>query len=104
MNAQSGADFLEIAADGMTALLSNSLGQLGPGMERPAVGPITWTDLCVMFCFLLGLLLLNTVVVGCCGITRKRRAPARKASTGADNYWTPWENPPTCSSGFLGFI
>jgi small-conductance mechanosensitive channel len=61
MNAQSGAEFLENLADGMTTLLSRALDQLVPWTERRAIGPITWSDLGVGLCFLLGMLLLNTL-------------------------------------------
>jgi len=61
MNAQSGAEFLENLADGMTTLLSRALDQLVPWTERRANGPITWSDLGVGLCFLLGMLLLNTL-------------------------------------------
>jgi len=76
MNAQSGADFLENLADGMTSLLSRSLDQWGPWMERPALGPITWADLGVMLCFLVGILLLNTVVVGWMRHHKKKAQPS----------------------------
>ena len=75
MNAQSGAEFLEDVAEGLTSLLSKSMEQLGPWMMQPALGPITWSDLGVMLCFLLGMLLLNLVVGGWLRHRKKHAQP-----------------------------
>jgi small-conductance mechanosensitive channel len=77
MNAQSGAAFLENIADGLTALLGRVMDQLGgPWMQQRAIGPITWSDLGVMACFLTITLLFNGLVVGSLYHQKKKVGPS----------------------------
>jgi small-conductance mechanosensitive channel len=63
MNATAGKDFLDMLTTGLTTLFSNGLKQLfGEGMDNPALGSITWTDLAVTVCLVLLVLLVHGLV------------------------------------------
>lgn len=62
MNTMIGRDFLDTLIDGLTALFSSVLKALfGQGLERPAIGAITWTDLGVTLCLILLVLLAHAL-------------------------------------------
>jgi small-conductance mechanosensitive channel len=81
MNVQSGAEFLETVADGLTAALSQGMEDLGgPWMGKRAAGPVTWSDLGVVLLFLLGMAVIHGVVAGWL------RHQKRKLTPGAEGF------------------
>lgn len=75
-----GKSFFDALADGLTALVSQSLERLfGPGVNAPVLGSATWVDVAVSLCFLLLVLVANGLAAAWLRNRRRRCEVGREA-------------------------
>jgi small-conductance mechanosensitive channel len=76
--------FLDEVTDGLSTLLTRILEQVfGPGVDRPALGPLTWADLATVLALVLLLLLAHALVAAF--LRRKTESP--DGSENKDPLW-----------------
>ncbi len=66
-----GKGLLDALAASLSALLANGMEQvLGPGVQTPVLGPLTWADLGIFVCFVFAILAANAIAAA---VLRRRK-------------------------------